>query len=122
VRGKKGVRISVGVGFFLIALTCFTSWRDSRAQTVSSWTMAVGIQDQITLDLAAYSQLKPCTVTLSCAQQWRLCNTTSQKANSSCVTVSRGSNLLELVVDQTPTGGTKVSTPVAALSVQMPAQ
>lgn len=91
------------------------------AQTVSSWTMAISVQDQITLDLAAYSQLKPCTTSLACTQTWRLCNSLAGKATSACVTIARGGNGLALVVDQSTAAG-KTSTQVATLSVTMPQQ
>lgn len=111
--------LAIALGLFFAA--GFFGARHAIAQTVSSWTMAISVQDQITLDLAAYSQLKPCTTSLACTQTWRLCNSLAGKATSACVTIGRGGNGLALVVDQATAAG-KTSTQVATLSVTMPQQ
>lgn len=113
---------ALGVGAALLILSAATMVHTARSQTVSAWTMAISINDSVTLDLSAYAQLKPCTQSLKCTQTWQVCNVAGGKPWANCITVARGGNTLALVVNQAPSGGLATTTQVGTLSVQMPQQ
>jgi hypothetical protein len=117
---KKLYALTAGAA--LLILSAATMVHTARSQTVSSWTMAISINDSVTLDLSAYAQLKPCTPALKCTQTWQVCNVAAGKPSANCITVARGGNTLALIVNQTPSGGQATTTQVGTLSVQMPAQ
>ncbi|HEV2489521.1 MAG TPA: hypothetical protein VGT03_06920 [Candidatus Acidoferrales bacterium] len=113
---------ALGAGAALLILLAAVMVHTARSQTVSAWTMAISINDSVTLDLAAYAQLKPCTPALKCTQTWQVCNIVGGKPSTNCITVARGGNTLALIVNQAPSGGLATTTQVGTLSVQMPQQ
>jgi hypothetical protein len=117
---KKYYALSAAAALVIVAAAMIA--RTVQSQTVSSWTMAISINDSVTLNLAAYAQLKPCTPSLSCTQTWQVCNVVAGKTSANCITVARGGNTLALLVNQTPSGGLATTTQVGTLSVQMPQQ
>ena len=118
---KKYFLFSAAVTLFVFAAFLLAP-ATAGSQTVSSWTMAISINDSVTLDLSAYAQLKPCTQSLKCTQTWQVCNIANGKPSANCITVTRGGNNLALIVNQAPSGAQSTTTQVGTLGVTMPQQ